>query len=101
MRWRFWRTPAARIHDETMVCLRWETDMARAGWLHWAEYPPDWFLHEVVETKRREWPMIGVQRVASVHPATNVNGLWWKPARSDLPGPGGILELRKTPLGYV
>jgi hypothetical protein len=74
--------------------------MVRAGWRQWTASPP-YGQHSVVEAKRREWPMIAILTIADMAPEMNVAGLWWKPARGMTIEPGGIIELTKTPLGYV
>ena len=104
MNWRFWRwrSRAAREDDELMNRLKWEVAMARAGWLCWLSYPPRLWLPniEMVEVKRREWPTIAIWSLDNIAPETNLAGLWWRPT-SIANDPGGIVELVKTPWGYV
>lgn len=101
MRWRFWRRRDVHGANELMAAMQWEAGMVDAGWRHWMSAPPLPSEHEFVEIKRREWPSIGICRLSSMGPETNVYGLWWKPARPGAGDAGTIIELRKTPLGYV
>jgi hypothetical protein len=102
MKWRFWRRRDIEGANELMAFMRWEVAMREAGWREWMYSPPDFEVppHDVVEVKRREWPMISVCRVSQMRPETNIAGLWWKPTNVSLE-PGGIIEVVKTPLGYV
>lgn len=101
MRWCFWRTPP-REQEVLHGISRWEAEMVRAGWRMWRYEPPRASSDEIVEVKRRGWPMISIWRVADVGPEVNVAGLWWKPASGPVAEAGEIIiELTKTPLGYV
>lgn len=90
MNWRFWRKrkPTHAVDE----WLAWEIAMHDRGFRHWAyDHPPH---GAYVEVSRREWPMIQVWGVNSVHPATNVLNLWWRESKDLDDSAGGIIEER-------
>jgi hypothetical protein len=62
------------------------------GWRHWGDTHPS--PSAVVEAWRREWQCVEVLRLADMHPAMNVAGLYWRPLQPprlepEVPEPAG------------
>jgi hypothetical protein len=63
------------------------------GWRHWGDVHPS-PLTTTVEAWRREWQSVEVLRLADMHPAMNVMGLYWRPLQPprlepEVPEPAG------------
>jgi hypothetical protein len=72
-----------------------QTGSPGGGWRYWCDMAwPSPYQHALVEAWRHEWQSVEVLRLADMHPAMNVAGLYWRPLQPprlepEVPEPAG------------